>query len=150
MLTGVRGQFTAVGDDDQAIYGWRGADVENLRQLTVDFSRLKVIKLEQNYRSTVRILRAANQVIANNPKLFDKKLWSDLGTGDLIQVSAAMSEEHEAESVVMKLQAHKFEHRTQFKDYAILYRGNHQARIIEQYLRNQKIPYTISGRTIVF
>lgn len=145
MLTGVRGQFTAVGDDDQAIYGWRGADVENLRQLTVDFSRLKVIKLEQNYRSTVRILRAANQVIANNPKLFDKKLWSDLGTGDMIQVSATMSEEHEAESVVMKLQAHKFEHRTQFKDYAILYRGNHQARIIEQYLRNQKIPYTISG-----
>jgi ATP-dependent DNA helicase Rep len=145
MLTGVRGQFTAVGDDDQAIYGWRGADVENLRQLTVDFSRLKVIKLEQNYRSTVRILRAANQVISNNPKLFEKKLWSDLGTGDLIQVSATMSEEHEAESVVMKLQAHRFENRTQFKDYAILYRGNHQARIIEQYLRNHKIPYTISG-----
>ena len=145
MLTGVRGQFTAVGDDDQAIYGWRGADVENLRQLTEDFSKLKVIKLEQNYRSTVRILRAANQVIANNPKLFEKKLWSDLGTGDMIQVSATMSEEHEAESVLTKLQAHKFENRTTFKDYAILYRGNHQARIFEQYLRNQRIPYTISG-----
>lgn len=145
MLTGVRGQFTAVGDDDQAIYGWRGADVENLRQLTTDFSRLKVIKLEQNYRSTVRILRAANQVISNNPKLFEKKLWSDLGTGDLIQVSATMSEEHEAESVIMKLQAHKFEHRTFYKDYAILYRGNHQARVFEQQLRNHKIPYTISG-----
>jgi ATP-dependent DNA helicase Rep len=145
MLTGVRGQFTAVGDDDQAIYGWRGADVENLRQLTEDFSKLKVIKLEQNYRSTVRILRAANQVIANNPKLFEKKLWSELGTGDMIQVSATMSEEHEAESVLTKLQAHKFEHRTSFKDYAILYRGNHQARIFEQYLRNQRIPYTISG-----
>jgi ATP-dependent DNA helicase Rep len=145
MLTGVRGQFTAVGDDDQAIYGWRGADVENLRQLTEDFSRLKVIKLEQNYRSTVRILRAANQVIANNPKLFEKKLWSELGTGDMIQVSATMSEEHEAESVLTKLQAHKFENRTAFKDYAILYRGNHQARIFEQYLRNQRIPYTISG-----
>jgi ATP-dependent DNA helicase Rep len=145
MLTGVRGQFTAVGDDDQAIYGWRGADVENLRQLTEDFSKLKVIKLEQNYRSTVRILRAANQVIANNPKLFEKKLWSDLGTGDLLQVTACMSEEHEAQSVVMKLQAHKFENRTYYKDYAILYRGNHQARIFEQHLRNQKIPYTISG-----
>ena len=145
MLTGVRGQFTAVGDDDQAIYGWRGADVENLRQLTDDFSKLKVIKLEQNYRSTVRILRAANQVIANNPKLFEKKLWSELGTGDMIQVSATMSEEHEAESVLTKLQAHKFENRTAFKDYAILYRGNHQARIFEQYLRNQRIPYTISG-----
>lgn len=145
MLTGVRGQFTAVGDDDQAIYGWRGADVENLRQLTADFSKLKVIKLEQNYRSTVRILRAANQVISNNPKLFEKKLWSEHGTGDMIQITAAMSEEHEAESVVMKLQAHKFENRTYYKDYAILYRGNHQARILEQHLRNQKIPYTVSG-----
>lgn len=145
MLTHGRGQFTAVGDDDQAIYGWRGADVENLRQLTTDFSQLKVIKLEQNYRSTVRILRAANQVISNNPKLFEKKLWSDLGTGDLIQITACLSEDAEAESVVMKLQAHKFEHRTFFKDYAILYRGNHQARILEQHLRNHKIPYTISG-----
>jgi ATP-dependent DNA helicase Rep len=145
MLTGVRGQFTAVGDDDQAIYGWRGADVENLHQLTKDFSKLKVIKLEQNYRSTVRILRAANAVISNNPKLFDKKLWSDLGTGELIQVSAAMSEEAEAESVIMKLQAHKFENRTKFLDYAILYRGNHQARIFEQQLRHHKIPYTVSG-----
>ena len=145
MLTGVRGQFTAVGDDDQAIYGWRGADVENLRQLTDDFSKLKVIKLEQNYRSTVRILRAANQVISNNPKLFEKKLWSELGTGDLIQVSAQASDIAEAESVVMKLQAHKFEHRTKFLDYAILYRGNHQARLLEEKLREQKIPYTISG-----
>ena len=101
LLTGIEGRFTAVGDDDQAIYGWRGADVENLRQLTEDFSRLKVIKLEQNYRSTVRILRAANQVITNNPKLFDKKLWSDLGTGDVIKVNAARDEEHEAEMVVM-------------------------------------------------
>ncbi len=145
LLTGVEGNFTAVGDDDQAIYGWRGADVENLRQLTQDFTRLKVIKLEQNYRSTVRILRAANQVISNNPKLFEKKLWSELGTGDLIQVSAARDDEHEAESVVMKLMAHKFENRTIYADYAILYRGNHQARIFEQHLRNHKIPYTISG-----
>ena len=145
MLTGVRGQFTAVGDDDQAIYGWRGADVENLRQLTADFSKLKVIKLEQNYRSTVRILRAANAVIANNPKPFEKKLWSELGTGDLIQVSAQASDISEAINVVMKLQAHKFEHRTHYKDYAILYRGNHQARLLEEKLREQKIPYTISG-----
>jgi ATP-dependent DNA helicase Rep len=145
LLTGVEGNFTAVGDDDQAIYGWRGADVENLRQLTQDFTRLKVIKLEQNYRSTVRILRAANHVISNNPKLFEKKLWSELGTGDLIQVSAARDDEHEAESVVMKLMAHKFENRTAYADYAILYRGNHQARIFEQHLRNHKIPYTISG-----
>lgn len=145
MLTDFSKQFTAVGDDDQAIYGWRGADVENLNQLTKDFSNLKIIKLEQNYRSTVRILRAANQVIGNNPKLFEKKLWSDLGTGDMLHVSAARSENHEAENVVTKLMAHMFEHRTHYKDYAILYRGNHQSRILEQQLRNHKIPYTISG-----
>ncbi len=144
-LTGVMGNFTAVGDDDQAIYGWRGADVENLRQLTQDFSRLKVIKLEQNYRSTVRILRAANQVITNNPKLFEKKLWSELGTGELIHINACRDDMHEAESVVMKLLAHKFEHRTRFQDYAILYRGNHQARLFEEKLREHKVPYTISG-----
>ena len=144
-LTGLRGQFTAVGDDDQAIYGWRGADVENLRQLTQDYQRLKIIKLEQNYRSTVRILRAANQVIANNPKLFDKELWSELGLGESIHISAARDEEHEAESVVLKLMAHKFEHRTEYRDYAILYRGNHQARLLEEHLRKHKIPYTISG-----
>ncbi|HSI95804.1 MAG TPA: UvrD-helicase domain-containing protein, partial [Methylophilaceae bacterium] len=145
LLTGVEGRFTAVGDDDQAIYGWRGADVENLRQLTEDFPRLKVIKLEQNYRSTVRILRAANQVIANNPKLFEKKLWSEHGTGDMIQVAAMRDDEHEAETVVMKLMAHKFEHRTKFADYAILYRGNHHARLLEEQLRSQKVPYTVSG-----
>ena len=145
LLTDFSKQFTAVGDDDQAIYGWRGADVENLNQLTKDFSNLKIIKLEQNYRSTVRILRAANQVISNNPKLFEKKLWSDLGTGDLLQVSAARDDNHEAENVVTKLMAHMFEHRTHYKDYAILYRGNHQSRILEQQLRKNNIPYTISG-----
>ena len=145
MLTGIEGKFTAVGDDDQAIYAWRGADVENLRQLPEDFPRLKVIKLEQNYRSTVRILRAANHIIANNPRLFEKKLWSDLGTGDLIHISPAKDEEHEAEMVVMKLLAHQFEYRTRFADYAILYRGNHQSRLLEQQLRNQKVPYTVSG-----
>jgi ATP-dependent DNA helicase Rep len=144
LLAGVRAAFTAVGDDDQAIYAWRGADIENLRQLPVDPS-LKVIKLEQNYRSTTRILHAANTVIANNEKLFDKKLWSEHGAGEPVTVVACQTPEHEAESVVMKLSAHKFEHRTHFKDYAILYRGNHQARLFEQQLRNHKIPYAISA-----
>jgi ATP-dependent DNA helicase Rep len=144
LLAGVRAAFTAVGDDDQAIYAWRGADIENLRQLPVDPS-LRVIKLEQNYRSTTRILNAANTVIANNEKLFDKKLWSEHGAGEPVTVVACQTPEHEAESVVMKLSAHKFEHRTHFKDYAILYRGNHQARLFEQQLRNHKIPYAISG-----
>ena len=145
LLTGVRAQFTAVGDDDQAIYGWRGADIDNLRKLPSEFPSLKVIKLEQNYRSTVRILKAANNVIANNEKLFDKTLWSELGHGEQISVTACRDNEAEAEGVVMKLQAHRFEHRAKFKDYAILYRSNHQARLLETQLRNQKIPYLLSG-----
>ena len=145
LLTGVRAQFTAVGDDDQAIYGWRGADIDNLRKLPAEFPALKVIKLEQNYRSTVRILKAANNVIANNEKLFDKRLWSDLGHGEQITVTACRDQDAEAEGVVMKLQAHRFEQRTQFRDYAILYRSNHQARIFEEYLRDHRIPYVLSG-----
>ncbi|MDE1713225.1 UvrD-helicase domain-containing protein (plasmid) [Chromobacterium amazonense] len=145
LLTGVRGLFTAVGDDDQSIYAWRGANMENLRLLQQDFPALKVIKLEQNYRSTARILRAANSVISNNPKLFEKQLWSELGLGEPIHVVQCKDEEHEAETVVQRLLAHKFECRTEFKDYAILYRGNYQARIFEQALRNQRIPYQMAG-----
>ncbi|RIX47385.1 MAG: ATP-dependent DNA helicase Rep [Rhodocyclales bacterium GT-UBC] len=145
LLTGVRAQFTAVGDDDQAIYGWRGADIDNLKKLPAEFPALKVIKLEQNYRSTVTILKAANNVIANNEKLFDKKLWSELGMGDPIHVTACRDNDAEAEGVVMKLQAHRFENRTKFKDYAILYRSNHQARTFEEYLRDHRIPYLLSG-----
>ena len=145
LLSGARAAFTAVGDDDQAIYGWRGADMANLRGLPRDYPNLKLIKLEQNYRSTVRILKAANTLIAHNDKLFDKRLWSDLGHGDPITVSACPDKDKEAESVVMKLQAHRFEHQGCFSDYAILYRGNFQARAVEQFLRNQRIPYQISG-----
>ncbi len=145
LLTGVRAQFTAVGDDDQAIYGWRGADIDNLRKLPKEFPALQVIKLEQNYRSTVRILKAANNVIAHNEKLFDKTLWSELGHGEPITVTACKDNESEAESVAMKLQAHRFENRGRFRDYAILYRSNHQARLLETQMRNQRIPYVLSG-----
>ncbi|MGB0129752.1 MAG: UvrD-helicase domain-containing protein, partial [Rhodocyclaceae bacterium] len=145
LLAGPRAAFTAVGDDDQAIYAWRGADSENLHRLSQDYPTLKVIKLEQNYRSTTRILAAANTLIANNPKMFEKKLWSQLGHGDVIRVSACRDAEQEAEQVVMRLSAHKFEHRAAFRDYAILYRGNHQARLFEQQLRAHKIPYLLSG-----
>ena len=96
-LAGPRAAFTAVGDDDQSIYAWRGADVENLHLLQKDFPLLKVIKLEQNYRSTTRILKAANTLIANNPKLFEKKLWSEHGHGDAITVHACRDGDHEAE-----------------------------------------------------
>ena len=145
LLTGERASFTAVGDDDQSIYAWRGADVDNLRQLQQDFPRLKVIKLEQNYRSTTRILKAANSVIRHNPKLFDKKLWSDKGHGDMIRVMACRDDAHEAEWVVARLMAHKFETRGHWRDYAILYRGNFQARQFEQQLRAHKVPYVLSG-----
>jgi ATP-dependent DNA helicase Rep len=145
LLAGPRAAFTAVGDDDQSIYGWRGATLENLARLGQDYPSLKVIKLQQNYRSSLTILQAANALISHNPKLHDKKLWSELGTGDPITVVPCDNDELEAESVVMRLQAHRFERRTKFSDYAVLYRGNHQARQFEQALRKEKIPYVVSG-----
>jgi ATP-dependent DNA helicase Rep len=145
LLCGDRAQFTAVGDDDQAIYAWRGATVENLAQLERDYPRLKVVKLEQNYRSVQRILQAANQVISHNPKTFDKTLWSDLGVGDAIGVTAMDTDLVEAESIAMRLSAARFERQAQWKDFAVLYRGNHQARVFEQALRTLRIPYTVSG-----
>ncbi|KAF0103194.1 MAG: ATP-dependent DNA helicase Rep [bacterium] len=145
LLAGPMGRFTAVGDDDQAIYAWRGADVENLRRLQEDWPRLKIIPLTQNYRSSQRILRAANSVIRNNPRLSDKNLWSELGLGDHVELVECRDDRHEAECVVMRISAHKFEHRTRFADYAILYRGNHQARLFEEALREAKMPYQISG-----
>jgi len=145
LLTAGRDSFTVVGDDDQSIYAWRGADSENLRLLRDDYPRLKVVKLEQNYRSTARILGAANTLIANNPKLFDKKLWSEHGQGEAINIQTCRDGDHEAEWVISRLSAHRFERRTKFSDYAILYRGNHQARALEQQLRAQRIPYLISG-----
>jgi len=147
LVTGVgkKPMFTAVGDDDQAIYAWRGATIENLKQLQTDFPDLKIIKLEQNYRSSTRILQAANAVIGNNPKLFEKSLWSEHGLGDPVKVIAMPDDEQEAEQVAIMLSAHRFERRAKFSDYAILYRGNHQARVIEQALRRERIPYTISG-----
>ena len=144
-LTGRRAMFTAVGDDDQAIYAWRGATVENLAKLTTDYPALKIIKLEQNYRSVQRILTAANNVISRNPNLFGKKLWSDLGTGEAIQVTPMDNEEAEAEGIALRLSAARFERQAEWRDFAVLYRSNHQARVLEQALRNLRIPYSISG-----
>ncbi|MBL0729349.1 ATP-dependent helicase [Piscinibacter sp. HJYY11] len=145
-LAGERAMFTAVGDDDQSIYGWRGATIDNLRRLPNEFPNLKVIPLEQNYRSTGHILRAANAVIGHNPKLFEKKLWSDLGEGDPVQVVECDNEEHEADRAVARIQSLRGQGgEVAFKDFAILYRANHQARIFEQALRKQNIPYKVSG-----
>ncbi|GAB6050090.1 UvrD-helicase domain-containing protein [Hydrogenophilus islandicus] len=144
-LAGVRGAFTAVGDDDQAIYAWRGADVENLRLLQQDYPQLRVIKLEQNYRSTRTILNAANRLIAHNDKLFTKRLWSHHGQGQPIVVRLCRDPEAEAEWVVAQIDAKRFELQGRWRDFAILYRGNHQARLFEQALRAHRIPYVISG-----
>ena len=140
------GLFTAVGDDDQSIYGWRGATIDNLRRLPQDFPKLKLIALEQNYRSTGYILRAANHVIAGNPKLFEKKLWSSLGDGEPVRVLECDGEEHEAERAVARIQSLRAADATlKFSDFAVLYRANHQARVFEQKLRAAQIPYKVSG-----
>ncbi|WP_318409276.1 DNA helicase Rep [Photobacterium leiognathi] len=150
LLVGERSRFTVVGDDDQSIYSWRGAQPENLALLNKDFPSLKVIKLEQNYRSTSRILRTANILIANNPHLFEKALFSEIPDGAMLKVITAKNEEHEAEKVVGELIAHRFMNNTAYKDYAILYRGNHQSRLFEKSLMQNRIPYKISGGTSFF
>ncbi len=147
LLVGVRGRFTAVGDDDQSIYAWRGARPENMIQLTKDYPHLKVIKLEQNYRSMARILNAANAVIANNPHVFEKKLWSQHGLGEMIKVVTCPTDRDEATFVTHDLMNHRLMNRRTYKDYAILYRGNFQAKILETQLRELQIPYKLSGGT---
>ena len=150
-----RGRFTAVGDDDQSIYGWRGATIDNLRRLPQDWPDLKVIPLEQNYRSTGNILRAANNVIAGNPKLFEKKLWSEFGDGDPVRLIECDGEEHEAERALAFIQGLRAQGgaiaddrttgQVKFSDFAILYRANHLARVFEKKLRSANIPYKVSG-----
>jgi len=149
-LVGIREALTVVGDDDQSVYSWRGAKPENLQQLQQDFPRLKIIKLEQNYRSMGRILRVANQLISHNPHIFDKKLWSAMGEGDPIRVIGCRDDFHESEKVVSELLYHKLKHQTDYKDYAILYRSNHQSRPIEKILREHNVPYFLTGGTSFF
>ncbi len=150
LLVGNRARFTVVGDDDQSIYSWRGARPQNLVLLSEDFPALQVIKLEQNYRSSGRILKAANILIANNPHVFEKRLFSELGYGPELKVITANNEDHEAERVVGELIAHHFINKTGYKDYSILYRGNHQSRVFEKLLMQNRIPYKISGGTSFF
>ncbi|EJY0884592.1 DNA helicase Rep [Vibrio cholerae] len=150
LLVGERGRLTVVGDDDQSIYSWRGAKPQNLVLLGEDFPSLKLIKLEQNYRSTSRILRAANILIANNPHVYQKALFSELAEGEKLKVILANNEDHEAERVTAEIIAHKFLNRTEYRDYAILYRGNHQSRLIEKSLTQNRVPYKLSGGTSFF
>ena len=154
-LVGERGHLTAVGDDDQSIYGWRGATLDNLKKLPIDYPTLKVITLEQNYRSTSAILRAANNVIGPNPKLYPKTLFSELGEGEPVRVVDADSEAHEAERTVARIlslragetitQSSEGSQAQDWRNFAVLYRANHQARVFEQALRKAQIPYKVSG-----
>ena len=150
LIAGNLGRFTVVGDDDQSIYAWRGAQPENLAQLQKDYARLQVIKLEQNYRSTGRILKVANQLIANNPHAFEKRLWSELGYGEALKVLSHKDEQIEAQQIVSEIIHHKFKTGGNYQDYAILYRGNHQSRLFEKGLRENNIPYFISGSASFF
>jgi ATP-dependent DNA helicase Rep len=150
LLAGRLGAFTVVGDDDQSIYSWRGAQPKNLELLQQDYPNLKVIKLEQNYRSCGRILKAANQLIANNPHLFDKKLWSQKHYGEPIRILSVKDDAQEAERVVGEILAKKLKYGLRYKDFAILYRGNHQSRLLEKELVTKQVPYKVSGSTSFF
>ncbi|PIE44686.1 MAG: ATP-dependent DNA helicase Rep [Gammaproteobacteria bacterium] len=149
-LAGVSAHFTAVGDDDQSIYSWRGAEVENLKLLSEDFPNLQVVKLEQNYRCDRRILSSANALIAGNRHLFEKRLWSQIDHGESISVNAYDTEDEEALSLVTDLLLHHSRYSSRFNDYAVLYRGNYQSRLLEKHLRMQRVPYVINGATSFF
>lgn len=150
LLVGSRGALTVVGDDDQSIYAWRGAKPENMSLLKHDYPQLEVIKLEQNYRSTSRILRVANHLIAQNPHEFSKALWSEMGLGDPIRIIRCSSEDAEAERVATEILTQKLRFNYQFRDFAILYRGNHQSRLLEMKLQQHQISYKISGGSSFF
>ena len=150
MLVGDRGTLTVVGDDDQSIYAWRGARPENLSLLKKDFPTLKLIKLEQNYRSTSRILKCANHLIAHNPHEFDKQLWSEMGMGESLRLLRCANEEAEAERVATEIFMQRQNRSCKYSDFAVLYRGNHQARLLEIKLQQHNIPYKISGGTSFF
>lgn len=150
LLVEERQAITVVGDDDQSIYAWRGARPENLAKLEEDFPTIKLVKLEQNYRSTSLILNAANQVIANNPHVFEKRLWSDMGSGERIRIIRCRNEDAEAEQVAAEILDQKLKRNIPFKDFAVLYRGNHQSRLLEIKLQAFQVPYRMSGGTSFF
>jgi len=150
LLCGLRQQLTVVGDDDQSIYAWRGARPENIQRLQRDFPSMEVIKLEQNYRSSSRILGAANQLISNNSHLFEKKLWCTAGAGEFIRVFPCRNADDEAHRVVVDIISQGFQENTPYKHFAILYRSNFQSRNYEKMLRDHSIPYQITGGTAFF
>jgi ATP-dependent DNA helicase Rep len=150
LIVGDQPRFTVVGDDDQSIYSWRGARPENLVKLQDDFPNLKLVKLEQNYRSTGLILKAANTVIDNNPHVFTKTLWSEMAFGEPIRIIRTPSDDAESERIANEILHQHLVRKCDYKDFAILYRGNHQARIMEMKLQQNRIPYKMNGGTSFF
>ena len=146
-LAGPRGALTCVGDDDQSIYAWRGANPENLDTLASDYPQLKVVKLEQNYRCSGRILRCANTLIARNPHVHLKQLWSQHGDGESIRVWACRDNEHEAERVAAEINYLHVAREIPWGEFAVLFRGNHQSRPLEKALQLLRVPYHLSGGT---
>ena len=150
LIAGLRQKITVVGDDDQSIYAWRGAKPENINLLGQDFPTLEVIKLEQNYRSSGRILNSANQLISINEHLFEKKLWSASGPGEFIRVIPCRNADDEANRVAQDILTRRFQTNDEYKKFAILYRSNFQSRVFEKALRDNSVPYQITGGTAFF
>ncbi|MBN8265651.1 MAG: UvrD-helicase domain-containing protein [Xanthomonadales bacterium] len=146
-IAGDKGNFTCVGDDDQSIYAWRGANPENLSQLGKDYPALRIVKLEQNYRCSNRVLRAANALIANNPHEHLKTLWSQQADGERIRVLECRDGEHEAERIASEIQFIAQSRKAEWGEFCILFRGNHQSRPLEKALQLLRVPYHLSGGT---
>jgi len=147
LLAGPRGALTVVGDDDQSIYAWRGANPGNLDELAVDYPLLKVVKLEQNYRCPNRVLRAANALIKHNPHKYEKNLFSEQGEGAPIRVLVCTDDDHEAERIAADVVHMAQKHKARWNEFAVLYRGNHQSRPLEKALRLARVPYHLTGGT---
>jgi DNA helicase II / ATP-dependent DNA helicase PcrA len=145
LLVGADKNVCVVGDDDQSIYSWRGASFENIRRFETDFPGTKEIKLEQNYRSTGTILKAANALISHNSNRKPKQLWTGLPSGDPIEVFAAENELEEAAFIVSKIRTLMIRDSLHFQDFGILLRANHLTRALEETFRKENIPYAISG-----
>ena len=146
-IAGEKGNFTCVGDDDQSIYAWRGANPENLSQLGKDYPALRIVKLEQNYRCSNRVLRAANTLIANNPHEHLKKLWSQQADGERIRILECRDGEHEAERIASEIHFLNQSRKAEWGEFCILFRGNHQSRPLEKAMQLLRVPYHLSGGT---
>ena len=144
LLAGQTGKVMIVGDDDQSIYGWRGAQVENIQRFLNDYQQAETIRLEQNYRSTGHILSAANKLIANNDNRLGKNLWTESGDGDPVEIYCAFNELDEARFVAAQIKQWK-EDEGELSECAVLYRSNSQSRVIEEALIQANIPYRIYG-----